>query len=255
MLALLPGLAAAAGPDKARCLSEHERGQALKNETKWRAARAAFAVCASETCPALVQKDCVRWGEELDSAQPGLLLAVRDSGGSDVAGLRVYLDGSEMTDRPSGTALEIDPGEHVLRFEAAGFVSHEQRVVVREGEKKRRLDVTLAPASAPVAPRPTALVETSSSRPAGAWLAAGLAVTAFGVGAGFGLAGLSIESDRMSQCAPRCTDDQLRSIRTDYAIADVSFGAGLVATVVAVWLFWPRAAAQATRSGLSGFRF
>ncbi|HZO13588.1 MAG TPA: hypothetical protein VFB62_10020, partial [Polyangiaceae bacterium] len=58
-----------------RCLAATEQGQLARQKAEYRAAREHFRVCAGESCPEAVSKDCARWLDELDRAQPTVLLS------------------------------------------------------------------------------------------------------------------------------------------------------------------------------------
>lgn len=155
----------------------------------------------------------------------------------------------------------MDPGEHVLRYEAPGAAPVEQRVIVRVNEKNRMLTVILMPrpgaspgaavapassvsppaASATNSPAPAASTEPTSSTGSHinptAWVFSGVALV--GVGA-FVVLGLSGESDVTSlrnTCAPNCTQGQVNSARAMLLGADVSLGVGVLSGGLATYFF------------------
>jgi hypothetical protein len=71
------------------------------------------------------------------------------------------------------------------------------------------------------------------------FVAAGGAVVALGSFTFFALSGKSEEKSLASSCGPNCSDDQLRPVKRDYLIADVSLVIGIVAAAAAVVLAWP----------------
>jgi hypothetical protein len=152
LVALAAGGARAEEP-KVACIAAADRGQELRDEGKYGAAREAFVTCARDVCPALVAKSCMRWLGELDAALPTVVVAARDAEGRDVAAATVLVDGAVVAEGIDGLPLAIDPGEHVVRVERAGGPPAEVHVVVRAGEKGRSIAVTLASfAPAPVPP-------------------------------------------------------------------------------------------------------
>ena len=147
--------AAAAGRDeKEVCVAASDQAQTLRDENKFRRAREALLTCAREACPGIVRKDCEKWLAELDSSYPSIVVGARDARGRDVLGVRVLLDGAVLTERLDGKPMLIEPGEHFLRYESAGTVPFQERVVIRVGEKNRALTVQLQPAAAPSASEP-----------------------------------------------------------------------------------------------------
>src|SRR5207237_6419559 len=104
-------------------------------------------------------------------------------------------DDRPIRDRLDGTAIEVDPGEHLIHFETDGKPPVDKTVVVREGEKNRVIDVVLGtpppptPLSAPaaaVSPVPRAS-DGSTQRTIGLAVAGGGAVAAI-VGAALSVA-------------------------------------------------------------------
>jgi hypothetical protein len=197
--------------EKQRCISASEQGQELRDDGNYRRAREAFSACARETCPPLVRRDCAHWQAELEEAWPSVIVSAKDSGGKDLADVRVLLDGEPFASRLDGKPIHVDPGEHVLRCEAQGFPAAEQHVVVRAGEKNRVIDVQMglaAQSGAPSAPEEGAARGRAESgfalggRRTSALVFGALAVAAFGTEAYFGLSGLSDRNALMAQpCA------------------------------------------------------
>ncbi len=164
LLGLVVGVVESSGglaraDDKAACVQSSDQAQSLRDEGKYRAARTSLVDCARDACPALVRRDCEKWLNELDAAQPTVVFGARDPKGNDVAGTRVLMDGALLVDHLDGKPTAVDPGEHVFRYEAPGTTLVEQRVVVRVNEKNRVLTAVLmaqtAPASAPAPAAPS----------------------------------------------------------------------------------------------------
>jgi hypothetical protein len=140
--------ARAADPTTVDCLSASESSLALRNQHQLRAARAQLLVCAHANCPADVRRECTRRVDEINTAIPTVVFEAKDAAGNDVSAVKVSMDGQPLVDRLEGTALSIDPGEHVFTFESPGQPTVEKKVVIREGEKDRRVVVAVgAPAT------------------------------------------------------------------------------------------------------------
>jgi len=236
-----------AGASSAReCIEAFDRAQDLRESLHLRAAREQLLVCANESCPAPVRKDCADLGDVVTRDMPTLSLGARDASGVDLTGVRVLVDGEAMMVDDSGRAIPSDPGRRHLRFEYPGYVPVQEDVVLRVGEHSRQVIATFSERAAP----PPAAGSTLESVPApmrrekksgapaaalalGAVGAVGLASFAF-----FGLTGLNERSSAVSACAPACTTDQVSPVRTRFILADVSLGVSLVALGIAtyVWL-------------------
>ncbi|XXT20197.1 hypothetical protein WME94_01345 [Sorangium sp. So ce429] len=238
-LACLQPARARAG-DAEACFTASEEGQRLRDEGQLREARARFISCGSAACPALVRSDCAGWLSDVTARVPTLILSAEDEQGQDVADVQVAVDGAPLTARLDGKAVEVDPGEHVLRFERAGSAPVALRLVVREGEKLRRVSTRLVRSAGPRggagAPEEAALPpreEGAASPPARALL---LPIALGGVAAAGGVAyaalGLSAraEADRLrTTCAPRCAEADVDAVRTKIVAANIAFGVGVAA--------------------------
>jgi len=232
LLAVLPLLALAGNAhaaDKEACISAYEQTQTLKKDGHVLAAKAQAAVCAREGCPALLAKDCTRWLAELEHSTPSVVLDPHSSSGAELVDVRVKVDGTPLVDRIDGKAVPVDPGSHTFRFEPAEGAPYERVVVVREGEKNRRITVTLESAAAKAA-RPV---------PTGVWIFGGVSLVALGAATVFTIDGLSRKSD-LDACKPRCNADDVDAMSTRFTMADFALGAGVAAGAAAVYLFVTR---------------
>jgi hypothetical protein len=75
---------------------------------------------------------------------------------------------------------------------------------------------------------------------------AGVGVVGAGAFATLGAIGFAKHASLRSVCARYCTDDQVRPIRVDYAVGDVSLAVSLVSFGVATVLFLTRPASPST---------
>ncbi|WP_437580056.1 hypothetical protein [Sorangium sp. So ce887] len=255
-LACLHPARALAG-DAEACFTASEEGQRLRDEGRLREARARFIACGGAACPDLVQSDCAGWLSDVTSRVPTLIVSAQDERGHDVADVRLTIDGAPLAARLDGKAVEVDPGERVLRFERAGSAPVELRLVVREGEKLRRVSARLARSAAPgsgaatpgagaIAPRE----DRAASSPASAlFLPLALGGAAVAGGVAYAALGLSAraDTDRLrTTCAPRCTEAEVDAVRTKVLAANIAFGVGVAAlggAVAALLLRRPDAAA------------
>src|SRR5262249_12997869 len=104
--------------------------------------REELVTCARDVCPAFIRTDCTAWLPEVTSALPTIVIAPLDGDGRDLAGGVVSVD-NKVVNAATGLEVPLDPGEHVVTLEApAGRIR--QRVVVRTGEKARRVELRLA---------------------------------------------------------------------------------------------------------------
>jgi hypothetical protein len=233
--------ARAAAPTKAECLAAYTDGQDARQVGKLQKARAQFALCAGDPCPRALHADCTRWHGDVDRLMPSIVLAARGADGRDRTEVRVLLDGAPVADRLDGRALEIDPGEHSLRFEAAGEDPVEQRIVIHEGEKTREIAVTIGAAPAPSAPVAPEQPLPSASRPVTwpTYVFGGVAVVSLAAFAYFGITGLS----RWEQCTGgKCASSDKSYVDSRWTAADVTGGVALVSAAAAAYFFATRPA-------------
>jgi hypothetical protein len=243
-VALALGLALPArahADEKLACIGASEDGQNQRDQGKLLAARASFARCVSDTCPAVVRTDCGKWLADVEERIPTLQVRVRDGKGQDVLDATLLVDGAARADATSGRFVPIDPGVHVLRCEHAGGEPVEQRIVVREREKDRLLDLVLGPAGAratPPADHATA-PDAPPGRPfpVGAAIAGGVAVLALGSFAFFGATAKSDLDHLRATCEPACATSDADAAHTKWIVANASLGVAAIAAGLAVWLY------------------
>jgi hypothetical protein len=222
---------------KTACVAAHEAGQNLRGQKKLRAAREKFVACAKSECPAVLRKECGEQIEQIESISPSLVFEARDEKGDADGAVKVSLDGTVVAERLTGTSVEVEPGEHSVKFERADGKVIEQKILVAEGEKNRKI---VAEYAAPAPPKDDPPPPPEEKKiPLGSYVAGGVAVVALGSFAVFALTGKSTEDDLAGKCSPSCTDDEVGSVNRSYLIADVSLGVAAVATIVAVVLALP----------------
>jgi len=134
-----------------QCIAANEDSLTLRKEGRLLDARRVLAVCAAATCPDAIQGACRGRMAELNSAIPTVVFDVKDAAGHDLMDVKVSVDG-QPTVPIRVTAVPLDPGQHVFRFES-GQVSVELNVILREGQKDQTVSVILAgsPPSRPTA--------------------------------------------------------------------------------------------------------
>jgi hypothetical protein len=246
-VALLGPRGAGAQSTKAACIAAHGDGQELRLHGRWRDAEARFRAC-STGCPGPITEDCARWYDEVRAKMPTLLVAATGPDGADTVDVALLVDGVHTADRLPATAFEVDPGEHVVRLEHPGWTPVEQRIVVRESEKDKRVALSFAPASAPSAGTSEA-APAASSAPVLGYVLLGVGAVAAAVAIPFFVVGKVDENDlRNDSCGPTatCLPDTVGQINRDYAVAGIAGGVGLVAIGLGVWQLLSHKSARAT---------
>ncbi len=138
--------ALAADPTMSECLSANESSISLREDHRLQAARDQALICAALSCPRKVRETCQARVEGLTAALPTVVLGATDGAGNDLVAVGVTADGALLTTALDGRPLPIDPGSHVLRFEAAGRGPVEKTIVVAEGVQNRHIEVVMGAA-------------------------------------------------------------------------------------------------------------
>ncbi len=239
-----------------RCLSAPVEGQKLQKAGKLLDARDRFATCATNTCPAEVVENCMRWLRQVDDELPSVVVAARDPKGRDLTDVRVSVDGQPATDM-STRAVRLDPGQHTFVFRQSGSADQEQQVILRDGEKNRQVVATFG--VLPGAPMPRLHPGTDRPIPAGAWVAGGLGAVGLVAFAVFGTLGVAQRA--ANHCDTGCAQAEASAVDSKYLVANVSLGLGVAALAVATVLYLARPTVEApssaaiSSSGLVGLRF
>ncbi len=220
------------------CIQSYEQTQTLRRAGKLREARTEAARCAADTCPAVLSKDCAKWLTEIDQSIPTVVFDVKSASGEELTNVRVLEDGKVIADKLDGKSITLDVGPHVFRFESTDEkgLPAEQKTVVHEGDKNRKISVTLG---AKAAAAPTPAIASARPVPITAYAFGGAALVSLGVGTVFALSGSSKESD-LDRCRPSCPADAVNDASTSYAVADIFLTAGVVSAIAAVTIFITR---------------
>jgi hypothetical protein len=224
--------------EKAVCSAKYQSAQRLRAAGKLALARADLLRCAEPSCPAFVSSDCTTWLAQLEADLPTLVFVVLDAQGHDVPGAVVRVDGNEVAHATDGLGHTVDPGERAVEVVAAGQRTT-QRIVVRTGEKSRRVEVRLAPGSGGVAPEPAPEPEKKRIPTAAIGLGV-VGVIGIGVGSVLWITGSSAASSYNDACGTPagCTDSQRSSARNQLIAGDVAWGVGLAAGVAAAVVYF-----------------
>jgi hypothetical protein len=190
-----------------------------------------------------VSNDCKTWLAEVENELPTLVFAVMDSNGRDVPSVVIRVDGVEIPNATDGLGHPLDPGEHLVEATANGQ-SLRQQIVVRVGEKSRRIELRVVVAPPPPVERhspPAPSVDRSapsSGPPVGVYVLGGVAVAAIGVGSVLWITGSHAAKTYNADCASTgCTQGQRNGVARQLIVGDIAWGVGLAAGAGAVALF------------------
>lgn len=216
------------------CVATYEQAQRHRNHGEMIEAREALMVCSRDHCPDIARTDCTTWLAEVRRDIPTVVVGARFPDGRDAIDVTVSLDGKPFAMQLDGRPVEVNPGIHTLRFEAAGRPPVEERVSFRVGERNRRVVVTI-----PDPPAPPPPPQSSLQIPTVSYVLGGVGVLGL-VGFGyFGATGLSKESD-LDRCKPTCPSGEVDAVRTRYLAGDISLAVGLVALGGASYFYFTK---------------
>jgi hypothetical protein len=202
--------------------------------------------------------------DEVNAQIPTIVFSAKDPKGADLSAVKVSMDGEVLAERIEGAALSIDPGEHTFMFETAGQSPVTEKLVIVQGQKDRREQITFrqggaaAPTqAAPSTPSPT----DSGGRGIGtqkvlALVAGGLGVVGLGVGTVVGVIALSKKSDAQNVCPNDCpTEDGVNKWNDATSTGNISTialivgGVGVVGGAV-LWFTAPSGSSSSPQVGL-----
>jgi hypothetical protein len=246
----------AVAAEAASCTELYEKAQEEKTAGHLSAALLHLRSCIDAHCAKFIRDDCARWMDQVESALPSVVFAVRRDG-KDVANVDVSCDGKLLVSSLDGKAVPVDPGPHDFSFELPGFSSIQRQLLIREGERNRMIDVEFrsSATATPLPPstntglglqaKPDAPKTVVRYLPYGLTVLGALGAVGFTV---FALQGNRRKGDLEHSCSPYCQAGQVDEVKTKYQLADTCLAVGLVSAGVASYLFLTNHGSQGTGS-------
>jgi hypothetical protein len=165
--------------DKEVCIRSYEQSQRFRKVNKLVEAKAELVTC-QDSCPAKLRADCSQWVEDTEKRTPTIVVDAQDAAGHALGAVRVVVDEQLLAMHIDERPIPVDPGDHVVRFESQSLPPVVMRLVLREGEKNRRISVRFDPQRG-ASPTPSQAPVESPATPASAQTAtAGAPSTALG---------------------------------------------------------------------------
>jgi hypothetical protein len=196
--------------------------------------------------------ECGPWLREVAERIPSVVLRAYGPDGRDASFVRTFVDGTLLLERLDGKAIEIDPGEHVFRFELAGSRPMEERIVVVERDKGRRVAVRFASAAGGNA----GPGEQRTATPPAVYVLGGVGIAGIALFGIFGGVGLSQKADLDDRgCKPNCPGDDIDAIQRSFLIGDISLGVGVAALGAATVVYVTRPSRAPKKAAPQGTRW
>lgn len=240
---------------KAACASGFEQAQILRQSAKLKASRVELLKCVQAICSRPVQEQCTRWLGEIEPLTPSVVIAATVEG-HDHSDVQVEVDGELLVNALAGTAIELDPGPHVVKFTYQDYPLVEKDFLLREGEKLRKIKASFKRPQL-VAPTVVALpkaepVAMHRPVPVLAWALGGVALVGAGAFAYLGTSARNRRTQLEQVCSPDCADSDVSSLHTRLIAADVSLGVGVAALLGAAIAYGVRPSVPVEQPKLSG---
>ena len=193
--------------------------------------------------------------QHIEALEPTLSrLTVQVPAGSDLPDLEIKRDGTAVRRAAWGTAMPIDPGDHVIEAFALGKIPWKQTVTV--GGKAEGKTITVPalenapvtappPTPAPAAGRmPATYVEVKKPVSPAVWVAYGIGAAGLGVGTYFGIRAMSDQSTADDNCPRDVCSAAGISANSDAIkaanLSTVGFGVGILGVGLGTFLLLSR---------------
>ncbi len=215
--------------DMKECVSAYEGAQTSQKQGKYVAALDQAKFCAQSGCGILVN-ECLKLYEDLMRDVPTFVFSAQDGDGKELVDVNVTVDGQLVFSKLEGTALPLDPGAHVIRFEAAGLPPAEVNHVARVGDRHRLVSAILGEKKKAEEPAPGVLPPAAPRQqqeqgvPVASWVLGGVGVLSLGAFTYLRVSGISDYNNLNSECSPYCDPSEVDDIKMKFTASYVALG-------------------------------
>lgn len=224
------------------CFHAHEQAQVLRLDGNLRQSRTMLQACSLEVCPAVVQRDCVRWLDEVSTQIPTVVFeAVTDNGAAQK--VTVKQGSTVLTQELDGRPVEMNPGYYEFSFEIQGRPAKLVSVLLKQGDKNRLVSVDFReqpPTATPTAAPPTlpaAVMIRTRPIPTSVYALSGIAIVGATAATVLGINTRAKEDLAYEECAPRCSQDRIDNIKRWALATDAAIGISVISTIAAAVLY------------------
>ncbi|HET9960065.1 MAG TPA: hypothetical protein VFQ61_36485 [Polyangiaceae bacterium] len=210
------------------CIAQHRQAQVERSHGRLLAAHEQLRRCLLPACSPILREACATLLADIERDTPSVVLAAESPNG-DLLNVTVEDAGKRIASRLDGVPIPLDPGEHQLEFRAAGMVPLNKVVVLRAGDRNRRIAVRLEPVALEISPHATLPPALPPNAPtttrSHVWN-----YTLIGAGSAVGVAAIWMGASAMrdyrdaeDSCSPLCSEGRISAIHTKAIVADGLF--------------------------------
>ena len=233
--------------DKKACASAFASAQRQMRGGALLEAKKSLLICGGPQCPVAMHADCQHWLSSVEASISTVVFRISAAAGPPPSEVTFSVDGGEAA-RLDGRAVSVDPGAHKVRFEAHGYQSTTNHLVVSEGEKLRNEFITLVPlvevhrdgTGMRLGQADPILAPDNGAQPRRFTLPVVIASSVAVVG-GIGAVyfGMKARSDdrQLEKCTPSCTRDRVDQVKREYLWTNLSIGLAAAGITTATILF------------------
>ena len=218
------------------CIEAYEQVQTLRDGGQLSDARERAIECARDVCPKVLSTECAQWLDQIAQSMPTVVLGATLPDGQDITAVSVTVDKHPLAQELGARSLAVDPGTHVFVFESKEHGTVEMKVVLREGEKNRRVVAAFEKKDAkngPLKPKVTRPV------PAATWVLGGVGVLGIVGGTVFESLGL-VKKGELDKCKPHCAASDVNAMSRNFVVGDVALSIGVVSLAAGALVYLTR---------------
>jgi hypothetical protein len=201
------------------CRDAYYKTQVLRDNKDLEEALKQADVCV-RSCGNELAKNCAEWKADLEGKlASSIILEVVDASGARVTDATVSLDGELWLDQLDGSAHVISKGPHTIEINVKGSLPLEKPIVIRQGEKDRKILISLGSKPPPDPP--------SEGHRIGPWILVGIgggALIAGAVTGGIVVVDYGVMKDNCNEQAGTCSQDGLDASSRGQVLGPVTTG-------------------------------
>jgi hypothetical protein len=125
------------------CQAAYKKAQKAEQEGELVTAKRFLRICAKAKCGVFLEHQCTFNYARIESDMPTVVPVATDDSGKPVVDMMLKVDGYILAERLDGHAVPINPGMHEFTFETSKGVVARRRIMILQGQRNRRLAVSV----------------------------------------------------------------------------------------------------------------